>query len=436
MVDNFNIKVIKLGGTSQNIIPYTNVKKILHSLIEQGYKVFIVVSALSGITDILSDFTNPQCKELIILRHIEFIKQLGFDENYTRNISQYIEFIIYYIFKNPFDTNERQIERISLGEHLSSIIFNEFINYSQIIHNIKSKIIMATDILSYNSDSKNLNNLIVNTDKIINDFSQNDVIITQGFVASDVYGKTTILMGRGSSDTSGAIFAKFLKAIEYQIWTDVSGVYNIDPRLTSTATKINHLNFEMAQEMAGMGAKILHPYCIKPCQKANIPIIIKNSFNLQEKNTIIDDNYSSTIGFLIQKYICIIKVKSINMWHGIGFAADIFNTFASNNLDIDIITTSPFEITATVKKDNNIQYIINAIKELEQKYSVEMFEDYSIVSVVANNIIHSNKLHNIHLISQKYDIQLESISSNNQSISFGLKHKPQEFLLELYFNSK
>lgn len=431
-MSDFHIKVIKLGGTSQNLIPYQNAKKYIGEYIDKKYKIFIVVSALSGITNLLSNYKDKDsnCKEIILQKHFDFIKKFNFDDIYTRNLNQQIEFIINYIFNNINDINKNEI--YVLGENLSSIIFNAFLNYPHNKKNIKSKVIMATNILSYISKIKNLSNLAVDTEQIIKNFIDNDVIVTQGFTANDMYGKTTVLMGRGSSDTSGAIFAKYLNAQEYQIWTDVSGIYNIDPRLTDSATKIYHINFELAQEMAGMGAKILHPYCIKPCQKANIPILIKNSFDISQKPTIIDNNIYDTIGFLIQKDIYIVKIISITMWHGVGFAAHIFNIFADNKLDIDIITTSSFEITVSIKNDNNLKYLYKAIRELEKSYSVKLLENCYIVSVVSNNILHLDKLPKIHQISLKYDIKLESISSNNHSISFGLVDKAHDFLLELY----
>ena len=429
-----SIKVIKLGGTSQNIIPYTNAKKIIKKLTLNKDKIFIVVSALSGITDLLSDETisNVECKKNLIAKHTKFIEEFKFDKDYIKDLKHYIEFVIDYVFKSPFDTDNRKIEKISLGEHLSSIIFNGFINYPENKHIIKSKVVMATNLLKFNSPLKNLSNLVVDSEYIMNEFKKYNVLVTQGFVARDVSNNPTILMGRGSSDTSGAVFAKFLKATQYQIWTDVSCIYDIDPKLVTNPTKITHLDYEIAQEMAGMGAKILHPYCIRPCQKSNIPILIVNSFNIEDENTIIDSTSTKNISFLIQKDINIIKIKSIDMWHGIGFAAEIFNTFSKNKLDIDIITTSSFEITVTVKKDGNYIQIRNAITQLKEKYSVELFENYSIVSVVSNNILHSGKLHKIHQISSKYNIKLESVSSNNYSISFGLKEDSLKFLLELY----
>ena len=243
-------------------------------------------------------------------------------------------------------------------------------------------------------------------------------------------------MGRGSSDTSGAVFAKFLKAKQYQIWTDVSGVYNIDPRLTNKPIIFNKLDFNMAQEMAGMGAKVLHPYSIKPCQEENIPIILKNSFDINNKGTLISNETSSHPSFTLQNKIWLIKIKTLNMWHGIGFAADIFDIFSKQKIDIDIITTSAFEITITTKSKNNLQSLQKAVFALAKQYQIDVIKNCNQVSVIYPNII-SPLLNKIHQISTKYQIELEAISSNNYSISFILKENAnaKELLLELS-NSK
>lgn len=433
-----NIVVFKLGGTSQNIIAYNNLKTIIEEIYKNN-KIFIVVSAISGITNILLNFegeildNNHKCCLKIIKKHTEFIKTLNFDENFERQTIQQIEYMINYIFKSNkhnYNTDVWKRQRIVLGEQLSSLILNKFLNYN----NFKSNNLLATDIIYFTHQSKNLNTLKVNSETILEEFNRNNIIITQGFTARDFQDNVTVLMGRGSSDTSGAIFASFLNASEYQIWTDVAGIYDIDPRLCKEAKMIVQLNYEIAQEMAGMGAKIIHPYCIKPCQKDNIPITIRNSFNLKDPITIINNEKNNTHAYSIQKNIIIFKIKSINMWHGVGFASDIFETFKKYNIDIDIITTSQFEITITIKKEDNEEGINETIDNLRCKYNVEIFDNYNLVSIVNQNILKSDRINKIHSISSKYDILLESISSNNYSISFAIKEDPYDLLLDLYKN--
>lgn len=436
-INDLSYIVFKLGGTSQNYLAYKNLKEIIYKNSHQ--KIFIVVSALSGITNILMDFNgctlenNIKCSSKIIKKHIDFIKTLEFDDNYEKQVIQQIEFTINYIFKTNINNYNTQIwknQRIVLGETLSSLILNKFLNY----HSLKSNNLLATDIIYFTNENKSLNYLKVNTETIFDEFTRYDIIVTQGFTARDIHDNISILMGRGSSDTSGAIFASFLNAKEYQIWTDVAGIYDIDPRLSSDAKMITHLNYEIAQEMAGMGAKIIHPYCIKPCQKDNIPIIIRNSFNLNDPVTVINKDKDNVHAYSIQKDIIIFKIKSINMWHGVGFASDIFETFKKYNLDIDIITTSQFEITVTIKKNNNEEGVNETINNLRMKYNVTIYDNYNLVSIVTQNILKSDKINKIHTISSKYDILLQSISSNNYSISFAIKDNPYDLLLDLYNN--
>lgn len=431
MLSDYPITVIKMGGTSQNLIPYQNVKSTILNLKQLNQKVFIVVSALSKVTNLL--FDNPiDCEKQLINIHTEFIKKLGFSIDYEQEVINNIKFIIDFVFST---TKKDDTNRICLGENLSSKILNSFLNYPE-KDKIKSHVLLATQLLKFNSENQTLKSLVVNPTEIIKNFEQNNVIITQGFIANNFKGNPVILMGRGSSDTSGAVFAKFLKAKQYQIWTDVSGVYNIDPRLTNKPIIFNKLDFNMAQEMAGMGAKVLHPYSIKPCQEENIPIILKNSFDINNKGTLISNETSSHPSFTLQNKIWLIKIKTLNMWHGIGFAADIFDIFSKQKIDIDIITTSAFEITITTKSKNNLQSLQKAVFALAKQYQIDVIKNCNQVSVIYPNII-SPLLNKIHQISTKYQIELEAISSNNYSISFILKENAnaKELLLELS-NSK
>jgi len=427
---DYHITVIKMGGTSQNLIPYQNVKSVISNLKQYNQKVFIVVSALSKVTNLL--FDNPiDCEEQLINIHTNFIKTLGFSKDYQQEVINNIKFIINFVFST---TKKNDTIRICLGENLSSKILNSFLNYPQ-EHKIKSQVLLATQLIKFNSANQTLSSLIVEPKEIFNNFKNNNVIVTQGFIANNFKGHPVILMGRGSSDTSGAIFAKFLKAKQYQIWTDVNGVYNIDPKLTTKPIIFDKIDFNMAQEMAGMGAKVLHPYSIKPCQQENIPIILKSSFDLKNKGTLISNKSSSSPAFTLQNNIWIIKIKTINMWHGVGFASDIFNTFSKYKIDIDIITSSAFEITITTKLNNNIHLINKAITVLQEKYKITVFENCHQISVIYPNII-GPLLNKIHQISTIYPVELEAISSNKYSISFIVQKisDGKKLLLDLFTN--
>lgn len=465
------IKVIKLGGTSQDKVAYQNAVKVIRDILKND-KVLVVVSALSQITNMLFSKVD---KTIIIKKHFDFIDTLGLKN--SEDLKEQINFLIRYTLKNNnYYKSNSCAEILALGEHLTSIIFNKYLNenlsytenlieenklcndiddensdeeysededqeeeqneeqFKQKVLNFEyySKVILATEYLKFTDKNKNLSSLSVDSSKIIDNFKNNDVLVTQGFIASDYQGNPTILMGRGSSDTSGAIFSKFLNAKEYQIWTDVNGIFNTDPRIISKAKQLLQIDFEMAQEMAGLGAKVLHPQSIKPCQDNNIPILIKNSFDIDKKPTIISNLTTNDCAYVLQKNILLVKIKSLKMWHGVGFASHIFDIFKKYNIDIDIITTSQFEITVTFKNDNEIN-INNTINELKLKYEVEVNDKCNIISVVSSNIVNKN-MAKIHQLTSKQEILLESISSNKYSVSFVVNEdQGLNLLKEVYY---
>ena len=191
---------------------------------------------------------------------------------------------------------------------------------------------------------------------IINKCFQNvDTIVIPGFGGVDLEGKFCLL-GRGGSDTTGSIIASEINSDNYFIWTDVNGLYTIDPNINTSAQIIKTIDYKSAQELAAMGAKVIHPYCILPCQSKNIPIIIKNTYDpLNNINTIIRKQTENNCIYSItrQKNITYFKITSLNMWNNYGFVSDIFKLFSEAKIDINIINTSQFNI-ATTTNENNI----------------------------------------------------------------------------------
>lgn len=402
------IRVIKLGGTSQSLESYNNLVSLLDE--NKDDKFIIVVSAISEVTNLLLHKKYKIYIDELIKIHCDFIDELGIPE-LKNTIYAYIKYS-FYTFN---DTIQSKINRISLGEHLASIIINYYLTYKS----ISSQIIMAADIIKSDLDSTDLyqlKNIKVNSNILKNMIDKDRILITQGFIGSNL-NNDMFLLGRGGSDTTGAILAKAVKANEYQIWTDVDGIFTTDPKLVKGASVINIIDYELAQEMAGMGAKILHPYCIKPCQELEIPILIKNSKYKNELYTTINNNTNNTsCAISKQSDISIFKITTLKMWHNIGFASDIFEIFTNNKIDIDVITTSQYQITVTSKNldDNTIK---NVMSELESKYKVENYNNYSMISIIKRNILQFDKLPELYKIFIKYDILLQTISSNNFTIS-------------------
>ena len=192
---------------------------------------------------------------------------------------------------------------------------------------------------------------------------------------------------RNSAEISSiclALIASSLLSDRYEVWTDVNGVFTADPNKIDNAQIIKEINYEQAQELSAMGAKILHPFSILPCKEKNIPIIIKNTFSHNSNNTCIH-NIKNKINKLYaitdQHNVCVLKITSLNMWNNYGFVYDIFKEFSLLNMDVNIITTSQFSITTTTN-EKDMSKIIKLEKVLSKKYNVEVFKDCSILSIV------------------------------------------------------
>jgi aspartate kinase len=253
---------------------------------------------------------------------------------------------------------------------------------------------------------------------------EKQIFITQGFIATTP-NQNFILLGRGGSDTTGALIANTLNASEYQVWTDVDGIYTADPRIVQSAKKMNKIGFEYVQEMAGMGAKVMHPYSIMPCAQKKIPIIIKNTFNETNEGTIIGNSTENINSIASQKNISLFKITSLHMWEGSGFVYDIFKKFSDKKVNVNIITTSQFTISTTT--DEKDESILNELYEdLKESYEVEMIRQRSIVSIISNKI--NDVINKIDLTVFEKDII--HFSSNNLTISFVIKEDQTEKLIK------
>lgn len=430
---NNDYVVLKFGGTSQIAPTY---KMILERIINSKkncpkQKYVIVLSAISGITNQLLEFIKT--KESNVISQI-IMKNNDLAINCGIKIDNFINDFI----KEVADSSslDDYISIVSKGEFFTCNILNNFLNANK----IKSKFISSLDVIHSNIENSSMYNkgeFKVDPTKIIDCLVFNDVVIVPGFSGSTP-SKKCCLLGRGGSDTTGSILASAINSKVYEIWTDVNGIYTSDPRKILN-TKINEvIDYNVAQEVAAMGAKVIHPYCILPCAIKSIPIHIKNTFNPDDNSTIIckvDNN--SVYGVTIQDNVKVFKITSLNMWNNYGFVYDIFSVFKEFNVDINIINTSQFNITTTTD-----EYDINklqAIKiKLEEKYNVELTYNNSIISIVGNNIRLNENIGNIFKLTKKFNLITTSYSSNDMTLSFVIESnnsiKLAQELHDLTFN--
>ena len=415
------ISVHKFGGSSQTIEGYKLIKKIV-SESEEDEKIIIVVSAMKGITDSLLSIINNISHRYIIEEIIKTNNNFAYNLNEDIDLTDLILFLYTLVDELAKENStQNKINLISIGEYFTATILNRY------LLNCKIDSCQLDSELIIESDKSNEINIYNNGNFKVNDFyfhenfKKNKVIIVPGFSGSDKNGNVCLL-GRGGSDTSGSIIAAKLKAKIYNIWTDVNGLYTSDPRFYTNSKLIKNINYSTAQELAAMGAKVLHPYCILPCARENIPIMIKNTFNPNEESTVIS-NVREDINFLSissQNNVSYFKIHSLNMWNNYGFVNDIFLIFTEFCVDVNIINTSQFTITTTTN-DSNLEKLIDLQEKLSKKYKVELVNNLSLVSVVGNNLITNCKINEIFQFVKDKEILMTSFSSNNKSISFLVK---------------
>ena len=219
-----------------------------------------------------------------------------------------------------------------------------------------------------------------------------DVIITQGFIAANEQGDT-VLLGRGGSDTSAALLAAILDAEACEIWTDVPGIYTANPHQLPHARLLKQLNYDEAQEIASMGAKVLHPNCLPPVRRAGIPMVVKYTCMPEHSGTTItkdsDDSAPPIKSIQVKHSITLISIDTLNMWQQVGFLADVFTTFKEHGFSVDLLSSSEFNVTlsldSTAKlRDRNALDAL--IANLNQFCRAKIIEPCSAVSLVGHHI--------------------------------------------------
>jgi diaminopimelate decarboxylase/aspartate kinase len=410
---NLNYVVLKFGGTSQQLSTY---KMILERIINSkkdnpNQKYVIVLSAITGITNLLIDYTKQ--KDNTILCQITD-KNLTLAKQCNISIDDLLQDII--LESQNIQNTDDNVSLISKGEFLTCNILDRYLNANK----IKSKFISSLEVIFSTMENLGLYNkgeFKVDPNKILEQLDSHDVVVVPGFSGRTPLNKCCLL-GRGGSDTTGSIIAAAINAKVYEIWTDVNGIYTGDPRKIQNTFINEIIDYDVAQEVAAMGAKVIHPFCILPCEEKSIPIHIKNTFNPYGYSTIICHNENNSVyGVTIQDNVKVFKITSLNMWNNYGFVYDIFSVFKEFNVDINIINTSQFNITTTTDEYDFNK--LNSIKtKLEEKYNVELTFNNSIVSIVGNNIRLNDNIGNIFKLTRDFNLITTSYSSNDMTLSF------------------
>jgi diaminopimelate decarboxylase/aspartate kinase len=365
--DGRNWVVMKFGGTSVSSVDcWSTICEQAGSKLSAGKGVMIVVSALSGVTNLLTrlaDGVNQQERDEILLeleaKHRDLHTSLGLTSSsmFDGHWNKLLDIIQSNVNSGgaAFEPVQRAL-LLAHGELLSSSIGREVLAAAQLEavwqdarSLLKASTEAAMDVLAARCDDSQEPAL----EQQLAD--QGALHITQGFIASGPAGETCLL-GRGGSDTSAAYLAARLAADSLEIWTDVPGIFSADPRVVPESRLLNRLSYSEAQELASMGAKVLHPPSIQPAQRHQIPVYIKDTNRPDEPGTRIGartvTEEAQVKGVVSRSNITLISMENPSMWRQAGFLADVFAVFKRHVYSVDLISTS--ESTVTVSLDPQV----------------------------------------------------------------------------------
>jgi len=414
--------VLKFGGTS--VGNATNIKKVANIVNSYQEPIIVVLSAVSGTTNALVNINNLLAEHkkeeaVLLINELALTYHTLIDGLFS---SEYYQLKALTFIRNSFDylrsliNNGVENEKIILaqGEIISTNLFQI---YQAQLGN-ESKLISALDFMSIDEhgepDMKNIQNKL-NT--ILNQESNHNTYITQGYICKNNVEEIDNLK-RGGSDYTASLIGAAIKASEIQIWTDIDGMHNNDPRFVENTFSIDEITFDEAAELAYFGAKILHPQSIIPAQKNNIPVLLKNTFNPNDKGTIIKncENSKGVRAIAAKDNIIAIKIKSYRMLMAYGFLKNIFEVFEKYQTAIDMITTSEIAVSLTI---DDATYLKKITEELQVFGNVEVDKQMSIICL-AGNFSQSGKGISASVINCLKDIPIRMISYGGSNYNMSL----------------
>lgn len=430
--------VIKFGGTSVSTRDnWNNITQIVQERLKQGKRVVIVCSALTKISKLLDQLISAAltgsaatiCED-IRQRYADLATALGQDASLTDRMISELKQLVNGIELVREATPRTRAQVLAFGELILTKLGYAFLNAQGIEtdwYDIRRGLIADNDrqqstkhYLSATCDAKPDPHLLQQLRAL-----NNPVVITQGFIASDQAGDT-VLFGWGGSDISAAYIAAKLQAAQCEIWTDVPGIYTANPHQIPQARLLKQLDYDEAQEIAAMGAKVLHPKTIPPLREALIPIRIGCTQRPEQKGTLITSDYEAQglrIKSILTKYhITLITIETLLMWRQSGFMASVFNCFKEHDISIDLITTSESSITVSLDNqeqfvdDKRVERLLRDLNEFSQARVIAPCAQVTLVGRHMRAALH--QFGPVFEVFESQQIHLLSQSANDLNLSF------------------
>lgn len=384
------MKVLKFGGTSVGSIE--NMHAVMN-LIADGEKKLVVLSAMSGTTNALVEIADYLYKKNKDAARVQINKLektynevlnglLKNDETKSQGskaIKAAFDTIKSFTSGDFGETGEKTI--LAQGELISTALFTQLM----LENGYNTKLLPALDFMRIDSDkAADLQAIKTNIAGVLEKTGDADYYITQGFICKNADDEIDNLQ-RGGSDYTASLIGAAIDSEEVQIWTDIDGFHNNDPRYVSNTQKIEQLSFNEAAELAYFGAKILHPQTVLPAKLQNIPVRLKNTMNPTDGGTLITSE-SSGAGIkavAAKDGITAIKIRSYRMLMAYGFLKNIFEIFEFFKTPIDMISTSEVAVSITIDNTSKLNDILRELKEYGE---VEVDADQSIICIVGDII--------------------------------------------------
>ena len=430
------MKVMKFGGTS--VGTPERIKSVASLITESGEPTFVVLSAMAGTTNSLIEISNylyrknPEGANEVIntleRKYMQHVEELYSTDAYRATMREFMqnEFSHLQSYTKDIFTSFEEKEVVAQGEIIST---NMMVAYLQ-EQGVKAVLLPALDFMRTDKNAEpDLQYTKEKLADIMADNEGNQVYLTQGFICRNAYGETDNLQ-RGGSDFTASLIGVALGAEEIQIWTDIDGMHNNDPRFVQNTDAIHQLNFEEAAELAYFGAKILHPTCVQPAKYAGIPVRLKNTMAPNADGTIINNTLTKgkIKAVAAKDNITAIKIKSSRMLLATGFLRKVFEIFESYQTPIDMVATSEVGVSMSI---DNVHRLKDIVDELKKYGTVTVDSDMCIVCVVGDLDWSNLGFESIVLEAMK-DIPVRMISygGSNYNISFLIKESDKQRALQ------
>lgn len=425
---------MKFGGTS--VGSAQRMKNVVQLVTREG-DTLVVLSAMSGTTNSLIAITDKikyahteEARKLIDElenKYIATVKELLTSEDSQKLglavVSEIFGSLRGYLNQNIGTKQEKEI--VAFGEKLSTRLVGL---YMQEI-GLNSILLDATEFMKIKEDGEpDFEFIKENISATLADNLGHDIYLTQGFICHNHLGEIDNLQ-RGGSDYTASLLGAAIGAEEIQIWTDIDGMHNNDPRFVEGTAPVHELHFEEAAELAYFGAKILHPTCVQPAKSANIPVRLLNTMQPDAHGTVIYNALPThTIKAIAAKdNITAIKIKSSRMLLAYGFLRKVFEIFEKHQTAIDMITTSEVGVSVTIDNERNIEAILS---ELSEFGSVTVDRDMVIICVVGD-LEWQNRGFETKVMDALSDVPVRMISYGGSNYNISLLVKKEDKIRSL-----